>query len=221
MKEKNVTVPVTGMEPNGEVTWCVTKGWGNLKDRETEWRKSKNFEAAVQEIAAYAKKVHPGRFNEVWTYSFTDDGVICDWGDYTYFGFVEGNCNVQAPAPEVPAVPSGRPEKECSVPEYLESDDGRKLSDRFKNFLDFLPSRLSWWQAHALAYCLLSEWWSMFCNEEPDIVEIWVHDLSPDDIFEHVKKWAANDPDGAEILLQTHSDWRWDAFHRAFTWGEE
>lgn len=223
-QKAGIGVPVTGMEPKGEVAWCLTRGWGNLSRMETGWNRAMSFEDAAREIAKIARKEYPARFREVWTYSYLEDGsgVVCDFGDYTYFGFVRGKCDLRAPAPEVPEEKPGRPEKECSAPEYLQSDDGASLTEKMgRYFSEANVSSGSWWQAHALEYCLVSEWWSMFTEDEPSIREIWDYAMSPSDIVNHVIRWAKNDPDGAEILLQSSPDARWDAFHMAFTWGEE
>ena len=224
MDDKKTRVPVTGSEPNGEVSWCITHGWGDLNGMKTPFTRADSFEDAVQAIASYARRNYPNSINDVWTYSFTEDGqgVVCDWGNWVYFGFIRGKCAIQSQAPDVPLDPPGRPEKECSAADYLESDDGIKLKRMFDRYFgDDLPGRLSWWQSHALEYCIVSEWWSMFMYEDPSIGEIWEHDLSPNDVYEHVLRWARGDPDGAEILLQSSPDARWDAFHSAFTWGEE
>lgn len=224
--DEKIRVPVTGMEPAGDVKWCVTRGWGNTNEMMTKWNDSTDFESAVQKIAAYAKEMHPKSLREVWTYSFMPDGsgVVCDFGDYKYFGFVKGGCQLQVPAPtpEDQKPQTGRPKEECTAGEYLDSSDGRILSSHFNGYTRRCGCQgASWWQAHALEYCLVSEWWTMFCEDGPSIREIWDRDMSPDDIYGRVLKWSSEDPDGAEILLAAQTDSRWDAFHRALTWGED
>lgn len=208
-----------------KIRWCLTSGWGDTSHQIESWHTAKDGVHAARALGKLAKGKFPRVYTPVWTQTYTEKGLVCDFGSHTYFGFIEG---VKFPLWE-PSAQQGetepnpaRPEQEVSAPEYLCCMDGERLSEYFRTYREECKTAGSgWWMSYALQYCLIQEWWTMFTEEEPSISEIWVHDMSPSDIFEHVRKWASEDPNGAEILLQDNPDARWDAFHKAFMWGEE
>ena len=214
---------------DASVRWCLTDGWGDCESRVEPWHRAKSFHTACRAIGRIASGRYP-EFRKVWTFSYTERGVVCDFGSYRFFGFIEN-----AKFPEVGVSPEcagsssdvslphgGKPDKEVSAPEYLECDDGKRLADLFSRyFSEALGRGGSWWMSHALEYCCMQEWWGMLTEDEPCISEIWDYDMSPCDIFEHVRHWAENGGDAAAVLTITWPDARFDEFHRAFTYGEE
>ena len=208
------------------IRWCLTDGWGDCESRVEPWHRAKSFQTACRAIGRIASKLYR-EFRKVWTFSRTDRGVVCDFGSHSHFGFIE---NVKFP--EVETSPegasdnclpsSGKPSEEVSAGEYLGCEDGRRLSDLFeKYFAEARAHAASWWQTHALEYCCMNEWWTMFREGDPDIGVIWKLDLSPSDIFEHVRHWASDGGDAACILAATYTFQRDIEFRAAFTYGEE
>lgn len=210
---------------NSKIRWCLTEGWGATDYRIEPWHTAKDYDHAAQALGKLAKKKFPRVYTQVWTMTYTETGVVCDFGSHTCFGFIEG---AEFPMWETSAQPGQpepedtRPQEEVSAPEYLCCKDGKRLSEYYRTYLEECKTAGSgWWMSHALQYCIIQEWFTMFTEEEPSISEIWEHDLAPIDIWDHVRQWASEDPNGAEIFLQDNPDARWDAFHKAFMWRQE
>lgn len=141
------------------VRWCLTDGWGDCESRVEPWHRAKSFHTACRAIGKIASGRYP-EFRKVWTFSYTERGVVCDFGSYRFFGFIEN-----AKFPEVEVSPEcsgsssdvslphgGKPDKEVSAPEYLECEDGKRLADLFSRyFSEALGRGGSWWMSHALS----------------------------------------------------------------------
>lgn len=211
------------VKKSGAIRWCLTVGWGNTAALHGDWQESDTLEKAYEDLANAAKRMCPRVFTTVWTQSFLENGVVCDFGSHTYFGFIEGvkfpGMTVGKPECSVPDESCDMP---CGAPDYLETKWGKALRDMFNGcFDDFMLHKGDWWAGNALRYCLLREWWTMFSEEEPSISEIWDRDMSPQEIFHSVRRWAAESAGAPAILLQDSPDLRWQEFHNAFTWGEK
>jgi len=207
------------VKKSGAIRWCITVGWGNTDSKDLKWHEAKDLETAYKDLSDLAKSMWPRVFTTVWTQSFLENGVVCDFGSHTYFGFIEGV--------KFPGTTSGKPEcptpdEVCGVPDYLETKWGKALRDMFNGcFNDFMLHSGDWWADNALRYCLLREWWTMFTEEDPSISEIWDRDMSPQDIFHSVRRWAAESAGAPGILLQDSPDLRWQEFHNALTWRKQ
>ena len=216
-------------KPAKGVRWCVTFGWGNTELLVKQWALAKDEKSAYDALNAYARKEFRNVFEEVWTQSFVENGVVCDFGSHTYFGFIEG---IQAPYTSTPsyAVANGVPEelkpeaievpRNCTVHECLASTWGVRLQNLFQGYLQASENHgAAWLAAHALEYCCMSSWWEMFCQDDPDISPVWENDMSPEDVYKGVSEWARNSTDAPEILLMNSPDAKWEAFRHALLYG--
>ena len=224
-------VPNVPKDPESEkgVRWCVTYGWGDTGMMVKQWTLAKDEKSAYDALSAYARKEFQSVFEEVWTQTFVENGVVCDFGSHVYFGFIEG---VQAPYASTPsyAVANGVPEelkpeaievpRDCTVHECLASTWGVRLQNLFQGYLQNSENHgAAWLAAHALEYCCVSEWWGMFCQDDPDISPVWENDMSPEDVYKGVSEWARNSTDAPEILLMNSPDAKWEAFRHALLYG--
>lgn len=218
-------------KPKSGARWCVTEGWGNLERVVKPWASGRDLESAYDALEKYAKRTYPRTFMKVWTQTFLGRGVVCDFGDHRFFGFVElqdgsailppaYGCDVSVVGQVVPDVPKVSAWE--SVHDCLSSTWGVALTDLFQDYLRRAESAGSgWFTSHALEYCCVSEWWEMFCQDDPDISPVWENDMSPEDVYNGVVGWAKCCTDAPEILLQNSPDARWDAFRAGLLWGSK
>ena len=224
--------PVEHGKKKSGARWCVTDGWGNLERVVKPWDFERDLGSAYDALERYAKRTYPRTFMKVWTQTFLGRGVVCDFGDHRFFGFVEmqDGSPIVPPAsggdagqivPSVPKVKAGPSVKTgTSVHDCLASSWGVALTDLFQGYLRRAESASSgWFVSHALEYCCISEWWSMFCQDDPDISPVWENDMSPEDVYRGVSEWARDSLDAPEILLHNSPDARWEAFRAGLLWG--
>lgn len=221
--------PVEHGKKKSGARWCITVGWGNLERVVKPWACGSDLESAYKALGRYAKRTYPRSYSEVWTQTFVGSGVVCDFGSHSFFGFVEmqDGSPIVPPAsgvnawqdvsnvPNVPKVQAG-----ASVHDCLASSWGAALTDLFQEYFKHAESAGSgWFASHALEYCCMSEWWWMFCQDDPDISPVWDNDMSPEDVYKGVSEWARDSEDAPGILLRNNPDTRFEAFRTGLLQG--